>query len=505
MSCGRKAGGNFGWTPDNRPMGAATALPGAPRAPRRRIRALPDERLVERVRAGDDTAFEAIYDRYHRPLLAFSRHMVGSQEEAEDVLQHTFIAAYRSLRGSDEPMQLKAWLFAIARNRSLSVLRARREHADIEDVNPATEGLADEVQRRADLREILVDLQALPEDQRAALVLSELGAHSHEEIAVILGVRKDKVKALVFQAREQIAGARAARETPCEEIREQLATLRGGALRRTQLKRHLESCAGCRDFRGEVQRQRAAMAAVLPVIPSVGMKASVLSAAFGSAAGGGAVAAAGGAGIVAATSSGTGAGGAVAALGAKTAATKAVIALAVAGSAAGGAAAVHKVAPHDTPRTPPASAQARAHAAPQSAVQRGIVKGGVPASALAAPTPGVAKLLKDDHGKPGTHAGKRQNGAAAHKGKHAGAANGGPASSHGAGAKAVGHGKSANGRALGHGKTTSPAGEARQKAVANGKRAAKPGKRTAKGRTGTTHRRSTTRGSPRERPAPSGQ
>src|SRR4051812_46213814 len=430
MSCGRKAGGNFGWTPDNRPMGAATALPSAPRAPRRRIRALPDERLVERVRAGDDTAFEAIYDRYHRPLLAFSRHMVGSQEEAEDVLQHTFIAAYRSLRGSDEPMQLKAWLFAIARNRSLSVLRSRREHADIEDVNPATEGLADEVQRRADLQEILVDLQHLPEDQRAALVLSELGAHSHEEIAVILGVRKEKVKALVFQAREQIAGARAARETPCEEIREQLATLRGGALRRTQLKRHLESCAGCRDFRAEVQRQRAAMAAVLPVIPSVGMKTSVLSAAFGSAAGGGAVAAAGGAGIVAATSSGTG--GAVAALGAKTAATKAVIALAVAGSAAGGATAVHKVTTHDTPRTPPASAQARANAAPQSAVQRGIVKGGVsaavPASALAAPTPGVAKLLKDDHGKPGSHAGKRQNGAAAHKGKgkHAGAANGGP-------------------------------------------------------------------------------
>ena len=79
-------------------------------------------------------------------------------------------------------------------------------------------------------------------------MLSELGDLSHDEIAEVLGVRRDKVKALVFQARESLAGWRAARETPCAEIREQLATLRGGALRRATLRRHLARCPGCRAF-----------------------------------------------------------------------------------------------------------------------------------------------------------------------------------------------------------------------------------------------------------------
>src|SRR3712207_4202469 len=108
--------------------------------------------------------------------------MVGSTEEAEDAVQHTFLAAYRQLRDSREPMHLRPWLFTVARNRCLSVLRSRRERAveDVEEIS--TDNLAAEVQQREDLRNILRDLGALPEEQRAALVLAELGAVSHEEI-----------------------------------------------------------------------------------------------------------------------------------------------------------------------------------------------------------------------------------------------------------------------------------------------------------------------------------
>src|SRR5437016_14489983 len=106
---------------------------------RRLSRLLSDERLVEQIRGGSEAAFEAVYDRHHRGLLAFCRHMLGTREEAEDALQHTFIAAYRALRSSDDPIALKAWLYAIARNRCLSMLRARREQASLEDVEPATE------------------------------------------------------------------------------------------------------------------------------------------------------------------------------------------------------------------------------------------------------------------------------------------------------------------------------------------------------------------------------
>jgi RNA polymerase sigma factor (sigma-70 family) len=271
------------------------------------------------VDAMDDAAFEALYDRYHAPLLAFCRHMLGSREEAEDALQHTFLAAYRSL--PDDDAARKPWLYAVARNRCLSMLRARRDTVALDEGVVATEGLVAEVDGRADLRALVCDVQRLPPDQREALLLFELGDSSHEEIATILGVRKDKVKALVFQARETLMGWRAARETPCVEVREQLATLRGSALRRASIRRHVEQCAGCAQYESEVHRQRAALAVALPVVPGAGLKAAVLASAFG---GSGAVVGAG-----AAT-------GTIAGLGAKGFAAKVLVVTAVAGGAGTG-------------------------------------------------------------------------------------------------------------------------------------------------------------------------
>jgi RNA polymerase sigma factor (sigma-70 family) len=290
------------------------------------------------VHAMDDAAFEALYDRYHRNLLAFCRHMVGSREEAEDVLQHTFLAAYRSLP-DDDGVRVKPWLYTVARNRCLSVLRARRDAVALEeDVVAGTEGLVAEVDRRADLRALVRDVQRLPPDQREALLLFELGDSSHEEIATILGVRKEKVKALVFQARETLMGWRAARETPCAEVREQLATLRGSALRRASIRRHVEQCAGCAQYESEVQRQRAALAVALPVVPGVGLKAAILASTLG--------------GSGAAVGAGVATGG----LAAKGIAAKVLAIAAVAGTAGtGGYVAVEKIQKGHA--TPPAQEQ----------------------------------------------------------------------------------------------------------------------------------------------------
>ncbi len=258
---------------------------------------LSDERLVARVRAGDDRAFEALYDRHHRPLLAFCRHLLGSADEAEDALQHTFIAAHRALRSDERPVMLRPWLFTIARNRCLSLLRSRRNVValtEVEPTLPVTVGLAAQVEQRADLQALVHDLHALSDDQRAALVLSELGDLDHEQIANVLGVRRARVATLVFQARASLMETRKARDTSCSDIQEQLATLRGGALRRSTLRRHVESCAACQAFRAEVRRQRAAMALILPVIPSLGLKRSVLHAISSTGGAAGAAAAAGG-------------------------------------------------------------------------------------------------------------------------------------------------------------------------------------------------------------------
>jgi RNA polymerase sigma factor (sigma-70 family) len=297
-----------------------------PRAARRWI---PGDRsedaLTVRVRAGDHAAFDALYDAYHRRLLAFCRHMLGSREEAEDAVQHTFLSAYRCLQGGYDVVDAKPWLYTVARNRCVSVLRARRDEIALEHDPPATEGLAAEVEHRADLRMLVRDIQRLPPDQRAALVLFEVGDHSHREIAAVLGVRREKVKALVFQAREALMGWRAARETPCAHIREQIATLRGGARGRGAIRRHVEQCAACAEFEDAVRDQRAALAIALPVAPALGLRAAVLGASAG---GSGAGAAVGVGGAVSA-------GGAIAGLGAGGIATKVLMVTALIGGAGG--------------------------------------------------------------------------------------------------------------------------------------------------------------------------
>jgi RNA polymerase sigma factor (sigma-70 family) len=261
----------------------ARATPAAPLRSRRILALGGDRRLVEQVRRGNDAAFEVVFERHGPAILAFCRHMLGSPEEAEDTVQHTFAAAYGDLqRGGDREIALKPWLFTIARNRCLSMLRARREvpaDADaLESRVPSGAGLAEQAEQRADLRDLLADVRELPDEQRAALLLTELGDLSHAEVARVLDCEVSRVKGLVFRARSALIARREARETPCQSIREQLANLRGGALRRTELRLHLRECPGCRAYRDQVRQQRRMLAAALPVAPTLGLKTSLLAA-----------------------------------------------------------------------------------------------------------------------------------------------------------------------------------------------------------------------------------
>jgi RNA polymerase sigma factor (sigma-70 family) len=357
-----------------------------------------DDALVTRVRGGDDRAFELVYDRYAAGLLAFCAHMLGSRDEAEDAMQHTFMSAYAALRRADgTPIRLKAWLYTIARNRCLSMLRARREHVAFDESRAPTDGLADELDRRDALRGLVGDLAHLPDDQRAALVLFELGDHSQDEIAEVLGVRREKVKALVFQARESLAGWRKARETPCSEIREQLATLRGAALKRATLRRHIERCDGCREFQAEVRRQRAALAATLPIVPSAALKATVLGSILG---GGGGGLAAGAAGL-----------GAAQGLAAKTL----LCAVVAGGAGSAGYVTVHELeTPHRggakqaqvAPAPKPRHAQARAPQATTGAQALAPARAAAPKPIASKAPPAPAK----PHRAKKAHAGKKEHG-----------------------------------------------------------------------------------------------
>src|SRR5689334_22479569 len=130
----------------------APALAG--RSPLLRLQS--DERLVALVRRGHHGAFEALVSRYGSRLLAFCRHMLGSREDAEDVLQEVFAAAYNAMLAVDRPINVRPWLYRIARNRSLNHLRRTQAiGVDSMDIHLSENGAttADKVHRREDFRQ----------------------------------------------------------------------------------------------------------------------------------------------------------------------------------------------------------------------------------------------------------------------------------------------------------------------------------------------------------------
>lgn len=305
-----------------------------------------DERLVKRIRAGDDAAFTTLYERYQPRLLSFCRHMLGSQAEAEDAVQQCFVNAYRDIVRKEKALHVRAWLYRIARNQCLTMLRARRFEPELDEDRASLRGLSQDVAERAELRELLHDLGRLPADQREALVLAELNDNSHAEVAEILGCDREKVKSLVFQARSSLIKSRDARALPCAEVQRQLSVLTGGSLRRSGLRRHLAECPACRAFQTDVKNQRAALALVLPIVPSGSLK---LGAAGALAA---AKASAGAAATSASTAGLSGSAATLAAkLGASSGALKAALATVAVTAAAGGVAGV-EVSRHDGSRQP---------------------------------------------------------------------------------------------------------------------------------------------------------
>src|SRR5918911_3138823 len=145
------------------------------RSPRLRLES--DEGLVTFVRRGHLAAFEALVARYESRLLEFCRHILGSQQDAEDILQEVLAAAFKAILADERPIHVRPWLYRISRNRCLNHLRRDVAVApDSLDGQLAHNGAttADEVQRREDFRLLVDDIRSLPATQRTALVLREM-------------------------------------------------------------------------------------------------------------------------------------------------------------------------------------------------------------------------------------------------------------------------------------------------------------------------------------------
>src|SRR6201990_1799658 len=270
------------------------------------LRLKSDEQLITMVRRGQTAAFEALVQRYQSRLLAFCRHRLGSTEDAEDVLQEVFAASFNAMLADDRPINARPWLYRIARNRCLNHLR-RPQHAgqDSMDVFERDGGLttADAVYKREEFRQIVSDVQDLPETQKTALLLREIDALSYEQIAEAMETTVPSVKSLLVRARVSLAEAAEARLLPCDEVRLELGQVAEGLKRTTApVRRHLRTCDRCVAFRKSLRETNKALASVMPVAPLLLLKKLILANLGTTAsAGGGAAAAAGAAGAGAGT------------------------------------------------------------------------------------------------------------------------------------------------------------------------------------------------------------
>lgn len=272
-----------------------------------------DEKLVAMVRAGDPSAFELIVDRYQGRLLGFCRQMLSSTEDAEDVLQEVFVNAHRAMLRDEREINLRPWLYRIARNRCLNHLRKPTADAqESMDMVPAVEAssTAERVHNREEFRQILGDVNKLPETQRSALLLREMDALSYEEIAAAMDTTVPSVKSLLVRARISLAEASQARLLTCNEVHVELSEAAEG-LRKVSapVRRHIRECDECSDFRSKIRSNEKMLAALFPVGPLIALKAFLAGklglGGAGATAGGGASAA--GAGAAGAGAAGAGA------------------------------------------------------------------------------------------------------------------------------------------------------------------------------------------------------
>jgi RNA polymerase sigma factor (sigma-70 family) len=173
------------------------------------LRCQTDERLVDLVRAGNERAFEAIVERYRRPLLRYCSRLL-SAARAEDALQQAFLNAYAGLRRDERRIELRAWLYRVTHNAALNALRENGwGHAPI-DEGPVgrLESAHDAVERQHRLRALISAVQDLPQRQRDAIILRELEGRTYEQIAGELDATGGAVRQLLNRARHTLRAPR---------------------------------------------------------------------------------------------------------------------------------------------------------------------------------------------------------------------------------------------------------------------------------------------------------
>jgi RNA polymerase sigma factor (sigma-70 family) len=224
-----------------------------------------DSEVVASIVAGDSLGLAAAYDRYADPLYQYCRTLLSDPADAADAVQDTFVIAVSRLDGLRDPSQLRPWLYVVARNEALRILRSKKGTAALDEASDVTDDSGDVSAdaERADLRALLEDATAgLNPGEREVIELQLRQGLETAEVATVLGVSRNNAHALLSRAREQLETCLAvllvgrAGRGECDELATLLAGWDGRltTLLRKRVHRHIEHCATCGDRRAHELR-----------------------------------------------------------------------------------------------------------------------------------------------------------------------------------------------------------------------------------------------------------
>ncbi len=228
-----------------------------------------DAQLARRATGGDDDAYAALYARYQPRLEAYCRSIVRNDEDARDAVQNAMTKALVALRRDTSHVanvaNVQAWLFRIAHNESVSVLRRRRPTSELaDDVGHPGNDPASDVLMREELSAVLAGVRDLPGRLQQPLLLRELAGLSYGQVAAVTGGTPAAARKAVFDARLALSADREGRDEACSVIRQSLSE---GDYRRRRariVRSHLRVCGACRAWEHDLSARRRQLLAAFP-------------------------------------------------------------------------------------------------------------------------------------------------------------------------------------------------------------------------------------------------
>lgn len=250
-----------------------------------------DIELVRRAQAGDQNAFTELFQRLHQPVLNYVYRMLGDREAAQDITQDAFVRAHLNLGQLGPPYDFKSWIYRIAGNLALNLIKRERRFVDDEELesmaSPGSPKRPSELEaQREELRQAVWNsLDDIPSVYRQALILREFNQLSYKEIAQALERSYDNTRQIIHRARRRFADAHIGRkmiaEGPyrCGILGDLLTAHRDRELKAEEhlaVEEHIGTCADCQATQKDLRKASALLALIPPIFPSKAWAATVL-------------------------------------------------------------------------------------------------------------------------------------------------------------------------------------------------------------------------------------